>query len=319
VGIRDVGDHAFSDSFVLTSVDLPVATIIGDRSFHFCFALTSVNIPAATTIGTSAFSITALTTVNIPMVETIGNSAFQNCAALTSISLPASLSSISSTAFSGCAALTSITIDSDNPDYKDSDDKMILNKVGTTLIAYPSASGAVTALPVEITNIGSNAFAFNAALTSVSLPHIISIGSGAFSNCAALTSVDFPAATTIGGAFSSCTALTLVNLPAATSIEGTAFMATGIAPLTITLGNTAPASLGTLMFSNIASSKTVTVKVPSGATAWSGIISGSPYTDPDITDNWGNGFRGGGWNGSTMTDSTRVNQYITLNIETYTP
>jgi hypothetical protein len=66
--------------------------------------------------------------------------------------------------------------------------------------------------------------------------------------------------------------------------------------------------LGILMLNGITANRTVTVKVPNGATGYG--------TSPTNTtaDNWGNGFRGAGWDGST-TGSGYINTYITLKIE----
>jgi hypothetical protein len=71
------------------------------------------------------------------------------------------------------------------------------------------------------------------------------------------------------------------------------------------------------MFYYVTSPKTVTVKVPSGAAAWNG-KTGS-FTGAGTADNWGNGFRGGGWNGSNMRNGSYVNSNISLTIETYNP
>jgi hypothetical protein len=78
--------------------------------------------------------------------------------------------------------------------------------------------------------------------------------------------------------------------------------------LAVTLGATVP-TLGTYMFSSVSATKTVTVKVPSGATGY-----GSSPTDT-TTDNWGNGFRGKGWDGSNYGSGT-VNSNISLTIKT---
>jgi hypothetical protein len=156
------------------------------------------------------------------------------------------------------------------------------------------------------------------ALAMVSLPAVSSIATHAFLNCTALESVSLPAATTIGyAAFYGCTDLELVSLPAATSIDSYAFGFTGTGDLAVTLGSAAnltPPALGMQMFGGV-TSKSVTVKVPSGATGYGTL----PFDNDDTTTaNWGNGFRGGGWEESAMTGGT-VNSNITLTIETYTP
>jgi hypothetical protein len=70
------------------------------------------------------------------------------------------------------------------------------------------------------------------------------------------------------------------------------------------------------IFNNVTSAKSVIVKVPNN-TDWSGIISGSPYnaTTAPFTDNWGNGFRGCGWDGANIVTGGLANSYITLTVQ----
>jgi hypothetical protein len=99
-----------------------------------------------------------------------------------------------------------------------------------------------------------------------------------------------------------------VSLPAVTTIGANAFAFTGTAKaLTITLGDTAP-TLGIEMFSGVTTgTKQVTVEVPAGAT-------GDGSSPANTTENnWGNAFRGRGWNGTNyLFDS--VNSRINLTI-----
>lgn len=165
----------------------------------------------------------------------------------------------------------------------------------------------------EAVNIGEYALGFCSSLSSVSFPVAESIGKRAFSG-SNLSSVDFPVAASIGeSAFESCTSLSSVNIPAVTSIDFNAFRNTGAALLTITMGGTAP-TLHTLVFGRTTfTSRNVLVKVPGGATGY-GTIPGT-YSSTNSTGNWGNGFRGGGWNGSSMTETGNIDAYITLNIQ----
>jgi hypothetical protein len=178
------------------------------------------------------------------------------------------------------------------------------NRHALTTMSFPKA-----------TNIGERAFSDCIVLTTVDLPKATSIGQYAFAGCTVLTAVSFPEAFGIGTqAFVDCTALTTVSLPKVTSIGTQAFMRTGTAKaLTVTLGNTPP-TLGMNMFNNVTGgTKTVTVKVPDNP-AWNNII--SAYNGANTTDNnWGNAFRGGGWNGGSMGTGT-VNSNINLTIET---
>jgi hypothetical protein len=149
---------------------------------------------------------------------------------------------------------------------------MLLNKAGTTLIVYPSASGTVT------------------------LSGITTIGDFAFYGCTGLTSISFPEATTIGNfAFSGCTSLASASFPEVASIGG-AFGVTGGTALTITLGN-APPTVEYFMFSGVYTTKTVTVRVPSAA-----------VTAYDTA--WQNAFKGVGNTGPTGTVSSYINLTI---------
>jgi hypothetical protein len=141
----------------------------------------------------------------------------------------------------------------------------------------------------------------------------------AFRNFTALTSVAGANITSIGEfAFWGCTGLTTVDLSAATFIEEFAFFATGTKTLTVTLGAAVP-TLGTRMF-GVSLTKNVTVKVPSGAAAWNG-LTGSYNETSSYTDNWGNGFRGGGWTGSAFQSggASNVNSNINLTITEISP
>jgi hypothetical protein len=260
-----IGIHAFQHCNSLISVTLPAATTIGDEAFYGCDSLTSVTLPVATTIGVGAFSgCHNLTSVTLPVVTDIGIHAFFGCRNLTSVTLPASLSTVEGNPFAGCTALTNISVDAGNPNFSASGG-MLMNKAGTTLIAWPSVSGPVTLN--GITTIGNYAFYYCTSLTSVSLPEATTIGNYAFAN-------------------------------------------TGPAALTVTLG-AAPPTLGINIFGGGSLGKTVTVKVPSIALSAYG-----PVPDNTTDNNWGNAFRGKGWNGISYLTGT-VNGNISLAFTTY--
>lgn len=209
------------------------------------------------------------------------------------------------------------------------DDKaLVINN--SELIAYPSASGNITLNDIIIirngafkdcknltsvsspkaTSIGDSAFYYCESLTSVSFPELTSIGGGAFGRCTSLTSVSFPKATSIGGmSFYMCHNLTSISIPEVTSIGAYAFYGINTTSLIIILGSSAP-TLGGSLF-NLASAQTVTVKVPSGATGYGTIP--ATYSGSDVTVNWGNGFRGGGWTGTAFGEGY-LNVDITLNV-----
>jgi hypothetical protein len=308
--VTGIGGRVFKNCTGLTTVNFPKVTSIRSEVFYGCTGLTGVSIPEVTSIGSYAFAgctgltdadlpetisidsyafagCTGLTGISIPEAISIGSYAFAGCTGLTGISIPASLTSISHLAFA--ANLTSFTVAADNPNYSASlDHEMLLNKTGTTLVMYPSASGQVTSL-------------------------ITAVGSYAFAGCTGPTAVDLPPATSIGSyAFAGCTGLTAVDLPAAASIGSYAFAYTDSTALIVTLGSTAP-TLEINLFNNVTANKTVTVKRPTSADSQYG----AAPADTTV-QNWGNAFRGKGWDGTSYLTGT-VNGYITLAIEDTPP
>jgi hypothetical protein len=159
-------------------------------------------------------------------------------------------------------------------------------------------------------SIDEHAFYNCTSLAEVSLPMAASIGNNAFQYCHSLAEVSLPKATSIGNnAFQESSILDEVSLPSVTTIGNNVFDSIGGTSLTITMGNTAP-TLGEDMFTGVTVPKNVTVKVPSGATGY-GVS--ATYSGTDATDNWGNGFRGLGWNGSN-TMSGALNSNVTLEV-----
>jgi hypothetical protein len=168
--------------------------------------------------------------------------------------------------------------------------------------------------------IGGYAFYGCTSLTSVHFPAVITIGDSAFAGCTGLTTADFPLATVVSDSvFSGCTSLTTVYLPEVITIgfSGSSYLFenTGSADLTVTLGNTVP-TLGEDTFSGVSATKNVTIRAPSGAITDYG--SASYDNTDDTTPNWGNAFRGLGWDVIGYLSGV-VNTNITLTFETYTP
>lgn len=82
-GIKSIGDYAFADCELLTSIDMPDGiTRIGNGTFMNCKNLTSVNIPDSVII--------------------IGNMAFYYCKNLTSINIPVKHDSKSNVKLGSC-------------------------------------------------------------------------------------------------------------------------------------------------------------------------------------------------------------------------
>jgi len=147
-----------------------------------------------------AFYNTGITSITIPASVTfIGYFAFYNCTNLASVTIPSGVMSLDASRFYNCSSLISITVDTNNPSYS-SEGGILYNKIQTSLIAYPSASGSVT-IPPSVTAIGTNAFYNNTGITSITIPaSVMSVGDYAFYNCTNLTSVTFAVGSNISSA-----------------------------------------------------------------------------------------------------------------------
>ena len=211
-GVTSIGNHAFSGSTGLTSIEIPNSvTSIGNHAFYYCTGLTSIEISnRVTSIGNYAFcACFGLTSIEIPnSLATIGNYAFNYCTHLTSIDIPNSVTSIGESSFSSCTGLTSVTIGN-----------------GVTGIGKSAFSGckALTSVTIE-----SNAFvsATHSSSTSSSAifgtqvtnyiigDQVTAIGDFTFYGCSDMTSVAIPNSVTNIGicAFGYCSNLVSVTL-----------------------------------------------------------------------------------------------------------
>jgi len=138
--------------------------------------------------------------------------------------------------------------------------------------------------------------------------NIIRIGDHAFCDCPALSIVDFPKAEFIGeAAFCACQ-LHKMNLPNIAKIDNAAFAGSDYPTktLVITLGKKAPV-VGCNLFADC-NPRTVIVQIPKDAQGF-----GTSPSDSN-SKNWGNAFRGMGWNGKSF-GKGKVNTNITLKIK----
>ena len=334
----NIGDNAFSRCTSLQNVNIPQATSIGGMAFYGCTSLQSVNFPQVKTIGIYAFAYcSGLQSLSFPQATSITGQAFQDCTNLQSISFPASVTLAgfldAPNPFEGCISLTSITL-SGTGSLSVIESGKALVRNGNELIGYPSASGNIT-LGSSITTIAGGAFKNCTGLHSVNSLYVTIIGGSAFSGCTALQSASFSQVTHISyndtanatsGAFSGCTSLRSLNIPKVTNIGSSTFGFTGSTTLSITMGSVAP-KLVSEMFRFTNETKMVEIKIPVGATGYnpaSSPFNGTPImvSGTNTAANWANGFRGGGWDGTTWMDdflnpggTSKINQNINIFIQ----
>lgn len=163
-------------------------------------------------------------------VTSIGNYAFRRTS-LASISIPASVTSISPTAFDSCYRLETIIVDANNSHYCVVDN-VLFDKMVTKIIRYPHGRDAEEyTIPAGVISIGERAFEDCGQLCAIEIPESVEhIELGAFMDCYSLKSLRLPSnLVTIGAnTFLSCGALTAIEIPdSVTSLGGAAFHSCG--------------------------------------------------------------------------------------------
>ena len=266
-----------------TSIDIPSqingypVTTIGDVAFSYCSGLTSITIPSSVTV--------------------IRQRAFWHCSGLTGVTIPSSVTEIGYHAFQSCSSLIDISVNPQNSMFS-SENGVLFNKNGTTLICYPSGKVGAYSIPDRVTVIGNSAFDDCSGLTSVTIPNSVTeIGGGAFNGCSGLTSVTIPnSVTEIGGsAFAYCSGLASVTIPSSvTEIgDGTFSCCSGLTSVTI------PSSVGSIRDYTFAYCSGLTsVTIPSSVTrigvrAFYGCSGLASVTIPNsVTEIGGSAFSG---------------------------
>jgi len=132
-------------------------------------------------------------------------------------------------------------------------------------------------------------------ITSIDFPNVITIGEHAFAGCFNMANANIPKVQIIKmQAFLDCK-LKSLNIPDIKFIGVGAF---GVGNNNLTefiFGEIAPSmDVGIHTYYSNSITKTITVKVPYGATGYGEIP--NVYIGGDMSKNWGNAFRGMGWN-----------------------
>jgi len=148
---------------------------------------------------------------------------FQYNSDLTSVTLPKTVTSISSYVFGNCENLTSITVDNLNPSYT-SVNGVLFDKNIRTIVKYPAGKKDKSFnIPATVTTIGVSAFSGCKNLTGITIPSsVTTIDDNAFSYCSNLTSLSIPASVTSLGdnTFYYCSSLTSINIPSSVTSFG---------------------------------------------------------------------------------------------------
>ncbi len=218
--IRDFGEFAFADCQNLKGIALPEH--LEDLTIGFaegCSRLKELPLPhTLREMSMTALMGTQIDHIVLPdSLHTIAPYVFAHCNDLTHIVIPASVKEIHEEAFAHCENLEAIHVAIENPHFT-SLDGVLMSRDLTTLHQYPAGKKDKSyAVPREVTEIGSGAFAGNRHLQMADLPaHITEIPKNTFEDCCSLTDIDIPEGVeTMGNnAFYHCTSLRDITLPA---------------------------------------------------------------------------------------------------------
>lgn len=189
--VSGIGDFAFEDCFLLTTVSIPDNVLsIGSNPWKEVFSLVSISIspehPTLAIIDKALYSKPDKRLIWVPIdvkgkfeipqgIQIIGNSAFYNNTNLTSIVIPDSVITIEDNAFQWCSKLSELSIPSS------------VTTIGDN--AYTGCSKLKTlSIPEGLTHIGTRAFSSCVELDTIEIPNsVISIGKEAFVYCYKLT------------------------------------------------------------------------------------------------------------------------------------
>ena len=260
---ESIGENAFANCILLTSVDIPDSVMsIDSYAFANCSSLTSISIPdSVISISEWAFfdctSLKNITFGDNSQLVSIGSRVFDGCDSLTSIVMPDNVTSIGTYAFNNCTSLNSITI----PDSVTSIgieafyNCPIKNAtIPTIAVEHIPQSNLKEVVITSGESINLGAFAYCTSLESVTIPDsVTSIGANAFSNCTSLNSISIPDSVTIIdlSAFSSCSSLQSVIFGENSALESISSYAFAYcdALTSITIPSS-EMSIGTYAFSN---------------------------------------------------------------------
>ncbi len=197
--INFIGDHAFEDANMISSINIASASFIGNWAFKNCGSLRTVTIGSGTnTIGTECFYGTPVTAITLPnTIRRIGYGAFARCNSLATLDMNAISQdcTIDPYAFYECPALTTVNMQ----------DAQVV-EIGDGAFACTGGAALDFVFPKRMTSeggdnsIGDFMFAGRSNLHSVVFPEnygqtaatTVTLPSNLFHECVSLAYVKFP-------------------------------------------------------------------------------------------------------------------------------
>lgn len=285
--VTSIQSNAFSDCG-LTSIIIPsTVTTLSSNAFMNCSNLESVTFASGTGIATLSSDVfkgcSRLQEVNFlnTGLKTIQEKAFENCTALETITIPASVTSISANPFYGCSSLNEIIVAEGNKTYNSGNGANCIISTANSLIV--GCNGTV--IPNTVTSINTKAFNYCTGLTEITIPSSVNYYSNyMFEGCSNLRSITINTTTPTAlsnYAFHGCTSLTSFNIPSGiTTIGNNTFQ--GCSSLTNITIPSQVTSIGQQAFYECATLTEVTVLCENTSLGLKGFNSGYSTINPEL-------------------------------------
>lgn len=227
-GVTEIDDSCFHGCSLLTTIKIPkTLTYINSSQFANCKNLTNIIIdpdnPKYQVLNGHLYTKDTLELVDVAGgltdliipegIVKMHNTEHYTDIKIKNISIPSTMTVISSGQVFYSDLLETITVHENNPSFK-AINNIVYNKNGTKIIGVASTKTTIS-IDNNITAIGDGAF-YNCSITQLTIPDsVTNIGVGAFSKCTKLTDIILPNnLTRINiNTFDTCTSLTTVTLP----------------------------------------------------------------------------------------------------------
>lgn len=196
---------------------------IPEKAFYMKRNIRSAVLPASVEkIGAKSFSRTSLKSVEIPSsVKELGDFAFAGTN-ITEANIPSGIAKYGVSPFAENKSLKAINADSGSQILK-SDGGVLFTRDGLTLVSYPAGKeGSSYEVPSTVVSIGTEAFAYNEAISNVKLPaSLLRICGYAFKGCKSISEIELPSAlVSIGQDAFDGTSIKTISIPKATVALG---------------------------------------------------------------------------------------------------
>ena len=275
--VRTIGSGAFQNCAQLTTATFGKnVKELGDSAFYGCKRLTKITLPdSLKELGSYAFEeCVSLESVSLGSIQSMGYYVFEGCISLKSLTIPKTLTEVSSSGPLAGSNITSVTFEEgieNIPAYICANASYLIDvvlpekadiidgySIGDSAF-YGTALTTVT-LPESLTDINSSAFAECTQLKEIAIPdNVRTIGSGAFQNCAQLTTATFGKNVKELGdsAFYGCKRLTKITLPDSLKELGSYAFEECVSLESVSLGSIQ--SMGYYVFEGCISLKSLTI------------------------------------------------------------